>query len=335
MSVTWAGMIGVVSGMNDQGLCVTINAARSSFPKEAKTPISLVTREIVQYAKNIEEAIAIARKREVFVAESILVGSAVDNRAVIIEISPDNFGVYEANNSNAVVCSNHYQSETYASDKNNTEFRENSHSEYRLERMWELLDQSDQLNVRKAVDILRDRKGLNDKIIGYGNEKAINQLIAHHGIVFSPERKMVWVSSNPYNLGEFVAFNLDSIFESSTADKSSLSIRGETIGKDVFLDSEDFSDYEHFRKAKKRIENAIEEKETLGEETLKEFISLNPDFWEVYSLTGEYYYHKKDYRNALLNFNKALQMEITTLPDQRKLELRIKMIKRKLRDTRN
>ncbi|WP_337251582.1 C45 family peptidase [Maribacter halichondriae] len=117
MSVTWGGFIGVLSGMNDQGLTVTINAGKSNFPLIAKTPISLVTREILQYASTIEEAIAIAKKREVFVSESIFVGSAKDKRAAIIEVSPKNFGVYEVENSNQLICSNHFQSAAYDGDK--------------------------------------------------------------------------------------------------------------------------------------------------------------------------------------------------------------------------
>ena len=42
--------------------------------------------------------------------------------------------------------------------------------------------------------------------------KALNQLLAHHGIVFKPEELMAWVSSNPYQLGEFVAYDLKEIF---------------------------------------------------------------------------------------------------------------------------
>jgi isopenicillin-N N-acyltransferase-like protein len=66
--------------------------------------------------------------------------------------------------------------------------------------------------VQKTVDILRDRQGLHDEDIGMGNEKALNQLIAHHSVVFEPQKLLVWVSTSPWQLGQFVAYDLKKIF---------------------------------------------------------------------------------------------------------------------------
>ena len=67
--------------------------------------------------------------------------------------------------------------------------------------MEELIKEEDHLDPTKAVAILRNKEGLNEAPLGYGNEMALNQLLAHHGIVFKPEELMVWVSTNPYQLG--------------------------------------------------------------------------------------------------------------------------------------
>jgi len=69
--------------------------------------------------------------------------------------------------------------------------------------MQELLRETDKVTPKKVVDILRNREGLDEDKIGYGNEKALNQLLAHHGIVFQPEDLLVWVSSNPYQMERY------------------------------------------------------------------------------------------------------------------------------------
>lgn len=94
VSVTWPGMLGVVSGMNTEGLAVTINASKLEVPSSSATPISILVKSILQYASNIEEAETIAASFKTFVCESILVGSANDGRAVIIEKTPSAMGIY-------------------------------------------------------------------------------------------------------------------------------------------------------------------------------------------------------------------------------------------------
>lgn len=325
LSVSWPGMIGVVSGMNKEGITVTINAGKSKVPLTAKTPISLVTREILQYATTIDEAIAIAKKRKVFVSESILVGSANDKKAVIIEVSPKNFGVYEVQNSSKVFCTNHFQSDAYKDDKRNQKQILESHSEYRYEKLQELLQENKKLNPEKMASILRDKSGLKDKKIGFGNEKAINQLLAHHAVIFSPQKKLVWVSSNPYQLGEFVCYDLNEIFSDKKLKTGEFAKSSLNIAKDPFVKSKEFEDYEEFKFVNGEVQNAIEGNDVLlSDDFIPHYQSLNPDFWLVYYQAGKYYFKLKEYSKAKHEFEKALTKEITTVPDKENVEKYLK-----------
>lgn len=331
MSVTWGGMIGVVSGMNDQGLTVTINAGKSQFPLVAKTPVSLVTREILQYASTIEEAIVIAKKREVFVSESIFVGSAKDKKAAVIEVSPKNFGVYEVPNANnQLICSNHFQSAAYADDEKNQQHILESHSQYRYERMEELLDENEKVTPEKVVDILRNREGLAEDNIGYGNEKALNQMLAHHGIVFQPEDLLVWVSSSPYQMGEFVAYDLNEVFSDGNNGATSVAKTKLNIKRDPFLQTKAYQNYERYRSLRDEIQKAISKETHLEQSLLSEFTALNPDFWEGYYLVGKYNLDKGYNTLALQAFLEAETKEITTLPDREVIEEHIKKLSRRL-----
>ncbi|MCB0456221.1 MAG: acyl-CoA--6-aminopenicillanic acid acyl-transferase [Flavobacteriaceae bacterium] len=329
MSVTWGGMIGVVSGMNTQGLTVTINAGKSKIPLVAKTPISVVAREILQYASTIDEAVAIAKQREVFVSEAIFISSAKDNKAAIIEVSPKHFGVYEVPNSTQLICTNHFMSKPYLEDKRNNKHIIQSHSAYRFQRMEELISAKKKITPNDAVAVLRNKEGLQDQSIGYGNEKALNQLLAHHGIVFQPEKLLVWVSSNPYQLGEFVAYDLSHVFGGMV--KENLSEKDLTIMKDPFLNTQAYANYEANRILEKEIEIAINEEAFISEEKISNFKNNNPDYWKTYYLTGLYYYNTRQYQKAITDFETALQKEITTLPNVEECKKLLKKSKRKAR----
>ncbi|MDQ0783521.1 C45 family peptidase [Chryseobacterium sp. W4I1] len=333
MSVSWPGMIGVVSGMNKEGITVTINAGKSKIPLSAKTPISLVTREILQYAGNINEAIAIAKKRKVFVSESILVGSAHDKNAVIIEVSPENFGVYRVENTSKVYCTNHFQSEVYKDDKRNQKHIIESHSEYRYEKLQELLQEKKKLNPEKMAAILRDKSGLKDQKIGYGNEKAINQLLAHHAVIFSPEKRLVWVSSNPYQLGEFVCYDLNKIFSGKNLEESLKAKTARNITRDPFADSEAFNNYEMSKVLGTEVSNAIDNKKDviLSDDFIPYYQSMNPDYWLVYYQAGRYYFGIDEFSKAKTEFEKALTKEITTVPDRQNVEKYLKKTLKKLK----
>ena len=321
MTVTWGGFIGAVSGMNEEGLSVTINAAKSDYPLGSATPVSIVTREILQYAKNIREAIAIAKKRNMFVSESFLVASAADNKAVIIEKTPDDLDVYDPHK-NFIVCTNHFQSNGLAGSKKNVEQMKESASPYRYERLMELLNVNGKNTVQKTINILRDRKGLHNADIGDGNEKAINQLIAHHSVVFEPQKRIVWVSTSPWQLGQYIAYDLKKVFALRGLKQDiEISDSGLTIAADSFLLTTEYRNFDNFRKFKQRITDG----DKIDADSL---VASNPQFYHAYVLAGDYLYKQKNYKKALRFYQSALTKVIATKKEEDHIKAQIKKIEK-------
>ena len=244
VSVTWPGMLGVVSGMNTQGLAVTINASKLEVPSSSATPISILVKSILQYASNIEEAETIASSFKTFVCESILVGSANDGRAVIIEKTPSAMGVYSPDGDYAssrmtvassggasavtrIICTNHYQSDRFRDDPVNVENIRVSDSGYRYRRVQQLLDSLGSIDYLKAAAVLRDIRGVDGEDVGYCNDLSINQMLAMHSVIFKPAEKKIWVSTSPWQFGKFVCFDLDEVFGEEGL--STRSVRGDGL----------------------------------------------------------------------------------------------------------
>jgi isopenicillin-N N-acyltransferase-like protein len=309
-SYAWAGLTGVVSGMNEKGITVTLNASKSDLPYAAKEPISLLAREILQYAANIEEARAIAAKSETFVSESLLIGSAQDNDAAIIEKSPAKMDIYKSGK-DYLVCANHYQSTAFRKDSVNIKNIRDTDSKYRFDRMNQLMSESYPLDTKGAAAILRNKDGLNDKFIGYGNAKSLNQLIAHHGILFKPSDSKIWVSTPPYQLGAFICYDLKDVFKNSQTFKAIDSL---AVKSDPFLESDDYRKYEAYKETRQRINKFVmlDIPYQLSVESEEEFITNNPDSYVTYMTLGNYFEKLKNYRKATAYYHQSLKREVAS-----------------------
>lgn len=321
--ITWAGFTGVVSGMNDQGLTVTINASKSDIPTSAATPVSIVAKEILQYSKNIQEAFEIAKKRNTFVSESILIGSVNDNKSFIIEKTPTKTNLYDEKRE-LLVCSNHYQSDLFKNDISNNKNILESSSIYRKVRMEQLLQQTPEMNYLKAAKILRNQLGINDKNIGLTNEKSINQLIAHHSVIIKPEDGLIWVSTQPFQLGKYYCYDLNKVFKgaASLKEKKEIYETDKTIPEDPFIYSKQFADYTNFKKIKNYIHYCTKSEFNLivKETVIKSFIATNPESYYTYQIIGDYYKKTGELDKAVFNYNIALTKEVATEKEALKIK---------------
>jgi predicted choloylglycine hydrolase len=211
--VTWGGMIGAVSGMNERGLAVALNAAPSDIPFSSATPVSILAREILQYAGNIEEAVAIARRRRTFVSEQFIIGSAADNKMVSIEKTKNSMVVREAGNAPYIACTNHFLSDKLADKdkrkRNKRDERDESVSEYRMRRILQLADSIPLFTASAMETLLRDRRGIDGIALAPNDERSICLPVAHHGIIFHPASRTFMLSSLPFNDEPFVRYCLD------------------------------------------------------------------------------------------------------------------------------
>ena len=323
MYVTWGGFTGVVSGMNEKGLTVTINAAKSDIPGGSATPVSLVAKEIVQYAQNIDEAVAIARKRKMFVSESFLVASAADKKAVVIEKTPDSLDIYDPNK-NFITCANHFQGNQLSKLASNKEQMDQSASVYRYNRLSQLLQQNGKNTVEKTIAILRDHAGINNANIGLGNEKALNQFIAHHAIVFEPEKLRVWISTSPWQMGQFVCYDLHTVFALAGL-KTSREVYDSslTVAADPFMQTQQFKDFITYR----NYAHDISDGKTINTDSL---IAKNPGYYHAYVLAGDYAFNRNEYQKALGYYKTALTKVIATKKEEAHIKEQIAACNEKL-----
>lgn len=312
MTVTWAGMTGAVSGMNVEGLAVTLNAAKSGVPVRTGTPVSSIAREILQHASNIEEAFEVASRYRSFVAESFFITSARDGEMAIIEKAPEKMALFRPGG-DQLVCTNHFQSETFFGREKTQKHLEANPTRYRYERVEELLKENVPLDEKAMAGILRDRKGKNGKDIGMGNEMAVNQLLAHHSVIFKPEEKKVWLSTFPYQLGAYVAYDLDEVFDKSEKGRvGKVADASRAIPSDPFLDSEGFRDFREYERLRDTLVKRMQEGTACPpeQELVERFIASNPEYFDVYMVLGDLFKKCGQYKKASGYYQKALQKKI-------------------------
>ena len=322
-SVGWPGMIGVLSGMNETGLTVTINAAKSAVPTGSATPISILTREILQYASTIDEAFAIAKKRKTFVSESILIGSAKDGKAAIIEKSPEKTVLFKGKESDRLISTNHYQSEEFSKDERNMENIRTSDSPYRFARLEELINENMPIDASKAASILRNHKGLQDADLGLANEMAINQFIAHHSVIFQPEKRLMWVSTSPWQCGKYVAYDLNKIFNDTINLQHEIYSSNLTIPADEFAETPEFQHLLTYKKLTPLLLKKIRKKEKIEEHVLKTYEASNPSLYYVYEVMGDYYEAMQQPQQAIAYWQKALKKPIPKLQEKERIQQKI------------
>jgi hypothetical protein len=103
---------------------------------------------------------------------------------------------------------NHFQG-PLAQDPANLQVEQTTSTLDRRTRLDELLARlKPGAGVENAIAILRDKRGPGDVTLPPGDRRAIDALIATHGVVMDTTARIIWVSEGPHLGGRFVRFDV-------------------------------------------------------------------------------------------------------------------------------
>jgi hypothetical protein len=295
VSVAWAGMAGVVTGLNAEGIFISVNAARSRETRSSGMPVVFMLRKVLQEAKTLDEALTILREVKPMVADIFLLGDGKAGEAVVVEKTPYRMEV--RGGEGFILATNHFLNESLAEDPGNVRITRTTSTLHRYKRLQEVLERREEkIDPEAALAILRDRRGVGGTPLAPGNRNALNALIACHSVVVDATAGLIWVSEPPNLLGAYRCFDLKQALRQPElgARRPALDLSG-----DAFLSSGQYDRYllfsEYLEMARALLKR---DRETEALDYAERALALWPNHPEANLLAGRIHQRRKDSERA-------------------------------------
>jgi hypothetical protein len=205
-SVSWPGLIGAVTGMNEAGLALVVHGGRAREPRSSGEPLVHTMRDVLGQARSTDEAVEMMRQRDPMVSHIVMVADASGSVAVV-ERAPGE-APYVRRGTGKVDLTNHFEG-PWKDDPANLQVKRETSTLARRARLDELLSRLHPgATVEDAIAVLRDKRGVGDSPLPSGDRRAIDALIATHGVVIDTTARTMWVSEGPHLLGRFIRFDV-------------------------------------------------------------------------------------------------------------------------------
>jgi hypothetical protein len=105
-AVGWPGMIGVLSGMNEHGLCLANMEVPRQFRFPDAMPYTLLYRTVLERCRTVDEAVKLLQSTPRQSANNLMLMDAAGNRAVV-ELRPESVHVRRGTENAALISTNH------------------------------------------------------------------------------------------------------------------------------------------------------------------------------------------------------------------------------------
>ncbi len=213
VSISWAGMAGVVSGINEHGLAIVLNAGASSDYRRVGTPTTLLVRRALEHARTIDEALPILTGSPPFISD-ILGLSDATGRVAVLELTPARHALREGE---LLIATNHMESPLLRDDPVNLERAAQTTTRPRHARLAALVGQhgDDPYGPEELLAILRDRRNHDGRLLPLGHRHALDAFIATHSVIFDSTAQRVWISEGPHTLGPYHGYDVRALLDAA------------------------------------------------------------------------------------------------------------------------
>ena len=318
VSVGWAGLLGVVTGVNARGVVVALNPTRTDDPLETGTPLPLVLRQVLEEADTLEQALEILQAADLRTSGAVLVGDGRQRKAAIVELAPRDKDERKprGDDAPAIWATNHFIREPFERDAQNDRIRRYTSSGYRYERLGELLAEAGPVDAARAVAILRDRRGLHGEELGLGNRNALDNLHLTHSVVVDATAMVLWVAEGPSALGRYHAIDLRHTLTREGARPAPL----DDFPPDRLLHSEEYGDYKESLAAIDHARALLADglpRKALAD--AKVALALAPDVGDLHRLLGDIERELGNLAEARAHYERYLELVPGRLRDQERV----------------
>lgn len=206
-SVAWPGLVGVVTGMNAEGVFVAVHGGRAGVPTSDGMPVAFSLREVLERAHDTDEAVAILSAQHPMVSHIVFVADARGSVAVV-ERAPG-VPAFARRSDGTGWVANAFEG-PLASDPKNLRVLATTTSAARDARLRELLGPGGPSHetVEDALAMLRDHRCAGGISCAPGDRREIDAFIATHGVVADTTARVLYVSVGPHLSGRFVGIDL-------------------------------------------------------------------------------------------------------------------------------
>ncbi|KLO21448.1 MULTISPECIES: C45 family autoproteolytic acyltransferase/hydolase [unclassified Marinitoga] len=181
VSLTWPGIVGVLSGINEKGISLGSMTSESDYQSSKGISTGILYRIIMENAENISDVENILRKNKRTIGNNLMVSSRKDNKAVVFEFDSKNFEKIESRE--MLVSTNHFTAlKNKKGDYSGSISRKIIAEKY--------LDNKQNISSNNIVEIMRSMDTGD-----FGNQ-SICRSDTVHSVIFLPKIGEIYIAAN-------------------------------------------------------------------------------------------------------------------------------------------